>query len=191
MKKHIILLGASRRVGKDSFAFSLQRHLSEVVLPSVQRFSFANALRQECSESFNFRSSLPYVDFWTDDPELKEKVVRPILLAWGQARRYQDINYWAHKTRRAVYTLLKRDLQFAIITDWRFPNELDVFTGSEGMEGVEVLPIHISRSGQEKTPDEEVNDPLCHGMANLMIENNGSLEDLDAKAKWLAERLLQ
>jgi hypothetical protein len=188
MKTTVVLLGGARRVGKDTAANILVSQINKMPWAHAQRFGFADELRRECHEAFNTldaSQSLPPIDFWTNEPEIKEKVVRPILIAWGMARRHQDENYWVRRVFDSINFFRENgnvnDLEekehathvFAVISDWRFPNE---FLQSERVFPT-LVPIHISRPGQDMTPDEIKHDPTIRSQAKFCIENSGTQDD--------------
>ena len=80
------------RAGKNSFGDILQKTLLDAA-PNlkVEQFSFAYALRLELDQFLkdNFNISA-----FTEDEEEK-KIIRPILIAYGNAKRIQSKNkYW-------------------------------------------------------------------------------------------------
>lgn len=179
-KPFYILLGAQRRVGKDTFAKMLEKELSLHVPTKI--VSFAGALKSEVQEALE-HLDFPCTNAWTEDPGIKEKVMRPLLIAWGNGRRYFDENYWVDQVIRVGNSFQShRDIndspyRFIIVPDWRFPNER-LRIRETLPEGGKVIAGLIWRDGVTPTPDEEKNVPLCAGMSDFKIENRGSLEDL-------------
>lgn len=184
-----ILVGAAKRRGKDTFAKYLQEVNKECgdscVVTKV--YSFAEALREELSEALTF-SGID-LDVWTDDPVLKEQVIRPLLIAWGQMRRHQDENYWVKQLIEKVnqYAAGFEENEFgpmpdwliAVVSDWRFLNELRQVQKTS----LPVFAVHIDRPGVPYAgPDEAANDPICKYYAPFRICNDGDLEYLKAQA---------
>jgi len=183
MKQKFVLIGASRRVGKDSLAQLLERELRNRNV-IVQTQSFANQLRHECAHAFNMPGN-PRLDFWTQNEHLKEDVVRPILIAWGQARRYQNENYWVD---RLLATCDAGPIPSAvtIVSDWRFPNELTRIRDA----GHAITAIHLTRPGVKPTAEEETFDPICRDLADISIANDGGWDKLEKRARLIADTLM-
>ncbi len=66
--------------------------------------------------------------------------LRPLLQAWGQARRNQNPDYWLHQHAK----LINRDESF-IVDDVRFPNEQSY------LHGLKAIHAHISMSKNAAT----------------------------------------
>jgi len=171
----IVLFGASRRVGKDTAADMLMTELRAADADRrLGRYSFAQALRSEVADSLRIvRGRVDNaLDVWTEDPTIKESVVRPLLIAWGRARRHQKSNYWAECVAEQI---LSDRPKVAVISDWRYPNEAEVLGQ---VPRYRTIKIHVSRPGISPAGDEAVNDPLCREMADFQWENNGTLDNL-------------
>lgn len=177
----VILFGCSRRVGKDTAATLTEAAIDQTGLGHVKT-SFAAQLRAEVATSFNGPGKIPILDMWTQDNYLKEEVVRPLLIAWGCARRWQDPAYWVKRT----IDLLKRqhvgDRQslvpvIGVVSDWRFPNEFFCFAE----QGLSALPIYLERDDASPTDEEKKHLEACRNIAKeygLIYSNNYTLEDL-------------
>jgi hypothetical protein len=155
------------RAGKNSFGDILQETLKDSA-PNlkVEQFSFANALRQEL---FHFINENFNIDAFTEDEEEK-KIIRPILIAYGNAKRAQSKNqYWIQKIHKKIE---KSDCDVAIITDLRFAetedDELGWFQSQRGKL------FHIKRYVQkgkirvlQPAPNEfeKANDPKLEAAA--------------------------
>lgn len=163
-------------MGKDTAASIIVDEINKTPWARAMRWSFAAALRHECSIAYNRCDLMDFepIDFWSEDPEIKERVIRPVLIAWGMARRHQDPNYWV---RQVIDSIEYHDVgdkhTFAVVSDWRFPNEFTQF--AKAFPGL--FSIHISRPGQAMTPDEIKHDPEVRLNAGFHIENSGSPDD--------------
>src|SRR5690606_19282519 len=102
-----------------------------------KRFAFADVLKDEVSELYKIdRDSLDTADgkaklYENEDVSIIENktTVRDILIAHGQKRRKEDLNYWVDKVIQSILEYEKVNkikLQKIVITDWRFPNEFTV-----------------------------------------------------------------
>lgn len=173
-----ILVGAARRRGKDTLAGILANKINDHEEPvSARVYSFAYELRLEVQKAL--RDAGSYIDVFTEDPVLKEKVVRPLLISWGQMRRHQDPSYWVKKLVRVVEHSAESSWGdgtfFAIISDWRFPNEFVALNSGK----YAVRTVHIDRPNIPYAgPDEQENDPLCSAMSMSHCYNRGTLTDL-------------
>ncbi len=180
-KPLFILFGAQRRVGKDTAARLTQEILQRRGLYPVLA-SFAAELRGELREALTasgFKEAAGIVG--TEDPTLKEKVIRPLLIAYGQARRYFNPNYWVDRLFESSEfgaTGVPNHLRYVVIvSDWRFPNEYHRLVELAGKENV--LMFTLERPGVTPAGPEEIeNAPLCAAIAGSPILNFGTVEDL-------------
>ena len=120
LDKKLIAFSGLARSGKNSFANLLQETLSDAA-PNlkVEQFSFALALRQEL---FHFVNENFNIDVFTENEEEKA-IIRPILVAYGNAKRKQSKNqYWIQKIHNKIK---KSDCDVAIITDLRYAETED------------------------------------------------------------------
>lgn len=190
-----VLIGSRRRVGKDTFANILIEELKRSQC-SAYRKPFAEALRQEVHD-FLQHTNLKDVDVWSEEPQLKEQVTRPILIAWGQAQRYYDLDYWVNQVAEFGTKAKRRHQElldgpggdvlshhcFVVVPDWRFPNELARIRAEAYREDDFVLALNVDRPGIPLTiPDEIENSPICTRLADFHIANTGTVEDLRAVA---------
>lgn len=178
-----ILVGSRKRVGKDTVSNMLLKKLNDGGRVAYTT-AFATSLKQEVQVML--RAVGVFIDAFTEDPKLKESVVRPILIAWGMARRAMDPDYWIDKVAdRAVCIdeplVQTRAMQldphrFVIVSDWRFPNELTVLRD----RGFIVRGIDIRRDDIPNVIPEEIeNSPKCAALATTTIPNLHDLSTLD------------
>ncbi len=197
-----ILVGARRRVGKDTFANLLCGEIKKSGFPVFSK-SFAGALKDEVTRALLSSHHWPAdLSGWSDEPEIKEKVIRPLLIAWGNGRRHFNENHWVDRVvdssrqMRDQYveaclkdSELPKPYYFIVVSDWRFPNEIARIRGPLGDK---VFGIHMIRHGApEGTPDEIINDPLCQKVADLYVSNEGSIEDLRSTADIIFRNTIQ
>lgn len=153
----VIGISGVARVGKDTFFRSM---LKESPNYNLVRVAFADELKEECDE---FLMKNVGISAFTQDPDEKA-LVRPFLVTYGsQLRRKKDPYCWI---RRAEEKILKIDKQATVvITDVRYPNELDWI--HEERDG---LSIHLSREGINPiNKEEEENDPKLMEMCKVRL----------------------
>lgn len=182
-KIEYILVGSRKRVGKDTLARILVDEINLSTRDRADRFAFAYELKEQLCDK------LPGLDFFSEDPELKEKVLRPLLVAWGMARRHQNENYWADllaetvEYEASVQSFFKeRGMKtfYAVISDWRFPNELLRLQEL----GFTCHAIHVDRPlFPAEIAEEKINDPLCSALAGYHVYNAGGIDNLKDFAK--------
>ena len=117
MKKTIVILSGKAGAGKDTFAAMLGG--------AWQRISFADEVKKKASELVDL-----HLDFF-HDVDKKDNVMliggkyqtpRDLLISVGMYYRGLDLNYWINM---AVEKIRSSKSEFFVITDWRFPNELE------------------------------------------------------------------
>jgi len=172
LDKKLIAFSGVARVGKNSFANSLQETLKDFA-PNlkVQQFSFAESLRQEL---FHFINDNFNIDVFTEDEEEKA-IIRPILIAYGNAKRAQTNNqYWIEKLHKRIE---RSDCDIAIITDLRYAeNEKDELGWFKEQNGklFHIKRFTKSKNGKsyKKAPNEfeKQNDPKLEAAAFKKFE---------------------
>lgn len=197
-----ILIGSRRRVGKDTFAKLLRDEIVARGHPALIQ-SFAGALKDEVTALLAIDPAFRHLTGWVESPEEKENIVRPLLIAWGNAKRYLNPNHWVDKVAefgkhvQRVHSvdyaagMERAKYAFVIVSDWRFPNE--ILRLRAPLEH-RVIGIHLTRPGAvEGTPDEQVNDPLCRAQSNIQVDNDGDLTKFAATARdlvtWISKKL--
>lgn len=119
---------------------------------------------------------------WFED---KTPVTRAILQLYGTEtfRNRVDNMYWVNKLYNRVVSDKVHDV--CIITDTRFPNELDVFEKELQKDGVNQaysMRIHRGESLGGHPSETALDDYPCF---DYVIDNNGTLTDLENTAKLL------
>lgn len=117
VKKTIVMLSGKAGAGKDTFA--------EMLGSNWERVAFADELKRECSEDYD----IPLEMF--HDRLLKDKPIgiggniltpRDLLIRVGMEHRELNPNHWVDKVTERIR---ESTSEFFVITDWRFPNELE------------------------------------------------------------------
>lgn len=195
----IIGFGYRSRSGKDTAAATIIASVGTGTVEGidVRRYAFADALKREVNEAARLNggiealiaigkdTGLPSGDTFVqrvvmpewvkfdpsapmDDPLCPLGKQRLLLQWWGtEYRRTEDEDYWVKQLKRSVDT---DQPDYALVTDFRFPNEAKVLDFKVKVErGVSVL-----------------DHPSEHALDNFegwdtTILNDGSLEDFREK----------
>jgi adenylate kinase family enzyme len=204
----VVIISGYRGAGKDSFAELLKDKYG------YRRVSFADALRESCSQLF----SIPMSTFL--DRDLKEKPIdswpfmspRDILIAYGTnaLREHFSQEIWLRLAAKRVADWIDCNEQRGatvgynyVIPDVRFPNEekfeemLFEELGSRGIGlGRELKCIHLQIERYRMTEEEKQrlrdhghkSDSLFLDMhPDLVIDNSGGIEALAPIADGLNE----
>jgi len=136
----IIGISGSARSGKDTLGNNMMKILLDNGIES-NVLSFANSLK--CSVD-DFLIDQTGISAFTEDEDEK-RLIRPFLVCWGtDIMRSINDNIWIEKLERDL-----SDKQVNIITDVRFPNELEWIKEKKG------LTVFINRTGIEPANDYE------------------------------------
>lgn len=152
----VIGLSGKMRAGKTVTAEALaEKH-------GFVRLSFADALKREVIG----------MGFSVDDVRVtKPEPIRKLLQAYGQARRFQDPNYWLDNVGRSI-RLCKPNTVF-IIDDVRFFNEA-AFVEEQG------VLIRLERPGFDNTDTDESETALDdYPFAHVVFSEEGPDAVLD------------
>lgn len=200
--KKVILVSGKLQSGKNQFAEYLEQAYTLDDVDIVQD-SFAQYLKDECKEDFK-----PLVDYLneladkikycipthsnenimnghlmklrTHDEnfyENKTDITRILLQLYGTNifRRRVDNDYWV---KRMITKIKESDNDITIITDVRFPNEIEMLMNEEDFN-VTVIRVErdMNRDGSENEHESEtaLDD---YNFFNYIVDNNGTLEDL-------------
>jgi len=124
---------------------------------------------------------------WYED---KTTVSRMILQIYGTEifRQRVDNDWWAKQTKNRV---LNVDNDVTIITDARFENELQTFIDVPNDCKVYSLRVQRTNDNDSKIARHESETALDDYTAwDYIVENNGTLDDLRASAKVIADDIL-
>lgn len=179
----IIGFGHRSRSGKDTAAATI---IAAVEGIDVRRYAFADALKREVNEAaiaagsmeMLIRDSQGKFQFpdWVkfdpnapmDDPLCPMGKQRTLLQWWGtEYRRNQDEDYWV---KQLVYTVGCEMPEFALVTDFRFPNEAKALTYKVKVDRNVLVNDH---------PSEHALDDFAGWDTTIL--NDGSLEDFREK----------
>jgi hypothetical protein len=184
----ILAWGHRARQGKNTAA---QAVLESCPLPcNVHLYAFADALKKEVRTACaKFGGQFALIQAWKEAglmPEwvhFEEPKPRSLLQWWGtDFRRAKDPDYWVKRLRK---TLEQHKPDVALITDVRFPNEVDFIHGMGG---------HVVKVTRTSTPDVDVNEHPSEAMLDGYTGwdyhiKADTVEDCQAKAVELYRRL--
>ena len=160
----ILLLGHTRRVGKDTFAECLRRIYQpkdatgwrDGRLVCIQTYSFAQKLKHDllplCHNMFG-----KLIADLTDE---EKEIFRPILIAYGCAWREIDPEHWVKHVDGKIDAMEFGGYNTHVISDVRFGNESQYFVKKYGRDNVTV--IHLEKEGApEPTEEEKKHEEEC------------------------------
>lgn len=139
----------------------------------VFRRSFADALKREL-KMFLEKASEKKVDFSDEETKIK---FRPLLVAWGEARRALSEDCWIDEMFDTMN--IRHDY---VVTDVRYLNEAQVIKKTGGKI------IYVRRpncNAANETEEKSIKEIIDAGLIDSVLDNNGSIEDLEHKVKSL------
>ena len=156
----IIGLTGLARCGKDTFCNYAREYLKSYNYES-QRLAFADELKKDIDA---FLIEKLGISAFTEVTAEKE-IIRPMLTTWGtEIMRKQDDLHWVKKVEEVIVENQKNDT-VSIVTDIRFPNEIDYIHKIGG------CVIHLTMAGNKPANDYEAeNDPLLKKNADCLVE---------------------
>lgn len=112
--------------------------------------------------------------------EDKTEFTRLLLQIYGTEifRNRVDTNWWAKQVRNRA---IKSEDDFYIVTDTRFPNEIEVFYDECNMENTQVITIRLNRdAGTTGSKAEHQSETALDEWTewNYVVQNDGSLDEL-------------
>lgn len=184
----MITIGISgvARSGKDHLGMILCDYFQSIGL-KAKKFSFANELKfdldQFLIEKFGISS-------FTEN-DIEKSIIRPILIAYGQARRKQSNGLcWIQKLKENIE---RSDVDVAIITDVRFSdnNYDEPEFIQDSMNGTIIHLTRINDNGQTVPPvcdDEARNDPRLYKLADLRLSwENVNLDEAREQVRYFMD----
>jgi hypothetical protein len=156
----IIGLTGLARCGKDTFCKYARQYLKSHNYES-QRLAFADELKKDIDA---FLIEKLGISAFTEVTEEKE-IIRPMLTTWGtEVMRKQDDLHWVKKVEEVIVENKKNNV-VSIVTDIRFPNEIEYIHKIGGSV------IHLTMTGNQPANDyERENDPLLRKNADCLVE---------------------
>ncbi len=176
MKTYTLIgLAGKKQSGKDSFCAALAKHAP------VKRIALADPLKDEV---YNYVLKPFDIDRRALDDDRKENF-RLILQGWGTdfRRKMFGNDYWVQKLIERLDSEEFKSFQgFIVIRDIRFEDEAK-FVDQNG------ILIRINRANYSLEDTHSSEKALDHYHFPVVVENDGTLADLDDKAKEFLEQL--
>lgn len=185
----VIAFGHRRRTGKDQAAKFLLTIL-RLARPGLKiaKTSFAYKLKDVCHQIYSW-AGMKSPEFYESNGEEKEKVLKPI----GKSPRQIWIEFGTPAVREIVYdrtwvdyTLKSNKADVLIITDLRFPNEMNAV---QNLDGVCIRIDRASAPRSDDVADSALSRVPIH-MWDRIIPNNESLDVLYKQMKQLAGEIV-
>jgi hypothetical protein len=155
----IIGLTGLARCGKDTFCKYAREYLKNKGHDS-QRLAFADELKKDVDA---FLIEKLGISAFTEVTEEKE-IIRPMLTTWGtEIIRKRDDLHWVKKVEEVIVENQKNNI-VSVVTDIRFPNEIDYIHNLGGKV------VHLTLVGNEPANDyERTNDPQLKELADCFV----------------------
>ena len=182
--------------GKDTFSNYFIKLFSEIYSVVFEQLAFATCLKELCRDQFN----LTYDQLWGDLKEAPdERYSRPsigsitpteywtpreIMQSVGELNRSIDTDYWVRLLDKKIKHFKYKNV---IITDVRHINESEYIKSNGG------LLIQICRDGKVSNSKDHISevglDNVGDDYFNLVVNNNGSLDDLYSVTKDIVKNI--
>lgn len=155
----IIGLTGLARCGKDTFCKYARQHLKSINYES-HRLAFADELKKDVDA---FLIEKLGISAFTEITEEKE-IIRPMLTTWGtDIIRKKDDLHWVKKVEKVIDENKKKN-EVSIVTDIRFPNEIEYIHKIGGKV------VHLTMTGNKPANEyEKENDPLLQGVSDCFV----------------------
>jgi len=129
----------------------------------VVKLAFADALKQEIIRATGVTLS---------DIETHKELFRPLLQVWGTEfrRKWNGDDYWISKVRLATDSA--PDNALVVVTDVRYPNEVDFIRKRGG------YLVQVVRPECKPTDTHVSETSMGHEVPNYQVDNSGSLHQL-------------
>lgn len=151
-------IGGVARSGKDTMGAFLLKKLTRLRFPCL-KVSFAHEVKMDLDpfirHHFNFSA------FTERDNE--KKLLRPMLVAYAEAMRRNDIMYWIKRAEKRILSAVNNNI-IVIITDVRKEVEAKWIKQQGG------YLIHLKRIGLKPADfEEKINDPIIKRLADKKL----------------------
>lgn len=137
------------------------------------RYAFADSLKKLVANEFNY----PLEKLHTQEGKLEicktdilKRTYRQILIDEALRMRYIDAGVFAKYCCQDILDLISIPDKI-VITDWRYPNEIEIV--SKMFSTHRVIPVLIKRIGQDKSPIQDKSEyQLIERIDDFSIQNN-------------------
>ena len=169
----MLLIGLTGKAGhgKDTLCQAIQR-ISPI---PVWRVAFADALKQEVSVTMG----IP-----VETLEREKNRFRLLLQFWGtEYRRHDDPAYWINKVRpklQQIAASAPNKEALCIITDVRFPNEVEMIESEFGGKTFRVVRESVEPSRHEVARGHVSENAISYPLPEI---RNGNMHQLESEAR--------
>jgi hypothetical protein len=155
----IIGLTGLARCGKDTFCNYARKYLKSHNY-ETQRLAFADELKKDVDA---FLIEKLGISAFTEVTSEKE-IIRPMLTTWGtDIMRKKDDLHWVKKVEEVIDENKKNNI-VSIVTDIRFPNEIEYIHKIGGKV------VHLTMTGNKPANEyEKKNDPLLQEVSDCFV----------------------
>lgn len=165
----IILLRGFSHSGKDYVGQILCNQYD------YKRFAFADSLKKIVAKNFN----CPLATLHSQEGKLticendtSKRTYRQILIDEALRLRNENINVFVeHCCNEIVGPNPEETPERIVITDWRYPNEIEIIQRS--FPDYKVVPVHVIRTGQSESPVQDKSEyQLLTREGDYVLNNN-------------------
>jgi len=160
----IVLISGYAGSGKDTFADFLIRYL-----PDAKKYAFADSIKEIARKYFDWDGT-------------KDEKGRQLLIGIGATGREENLHVW---TERVIEKIHKDRPEVAVISDWRFKHEYEKMKEVFRMENL--ITVRIKKDGIKVINDISEHDLDDFLDFDFIIQNNGSLQELEKQAEKIAK----
>lgn len=212
--KKVVIISGKLRSGKDTIAKFMRDYFEEKELTLVHEY-FAKRLKEGVIKDFAMlknvvneqvdtiirKNNLDHspsikqalLDFkWSDENYFDEKtpITRALLQIYGTEifRERVNNNHWVDLVIDAIN---ESDEKYFVLTDARFENE--IYRVFDKCKNAEIITLRMERDMvRDKTQAEHPSETGLDDFIgwNYIIDNNGSLEELEAAAKSISDEII-
>jgi adenylate kinase family enzyme len=165
----ILLLSGWSGSGKDAVASLLVQNYQ------FQRLAFADILKEIVATEYGFPFEWAHTEAGKRQLLPNGKTVRELVIQRGQEIRAErgDPGFFARQIAKRIQQLPEN--QSIVISDWRFPVELE--TLEQELPGIPIIKIRIQRSNQESSPvqDAYTEHQLDDAIFDAHLQNPGTI----------------
>jgi len=192
----IVGVSGKARSGKNVFAEMLAEELYKRTGQAYVMMAYADELKEMAQKELG----LTWDQLWGDDKEVKDKrymkwlpedevyvpwTAREIMQSLGDFYRGFDPQYWV---KRLFKKIKEKEYENVIITDVRFPNEVDLVVENGGYHIRVNRPIDNKIHGKAHASETSLDAPY---KVDFSIVNSGTLDDLRKLAGDVANGMIQ
>lgn len=186
----IIVISGKARAGKDTLAEIMKNKFKENYFP----IAYAYVLKKTCAEAFDLSREQLYGDLkevpdtryrkMTDKDEVVYWTPREILQHMGtEAYRAVDNDFWV----KQLFKLIDRNkLENIIITDARFPNEINAAKERGGIHIKIQRESEGAAQGKSHASETSLDN---YDNADYIVDNNGTIAELEVITEQIVKEI--